>query len=62
VPLRQRIATALGRFPSGQRDPAWLGSHIEIPALRAAADEGGMELERVVGEGTQMCMVLARKR
>lgn len=51
-----------GRAPKGQADPAWLGSAVEIDELRDAAADGGLELERVEGEGTQFCMVLARRR
>jgi SAM-dependent methyltransferase len=60
-PLAQRAASLLGRAPRGQGDPAWLGSAVELDALRAAAADGGMELERVLGEGTQYCLVLARR-
>ena len=48
--------------PDGPADAAWLGSPIDLADLRRAADEGGMDLERIVGEGTQFCIVLARKR
>jgi hypothetical protein len=51
-----------GRNPRGSRDPAWLGSMIELDDLHAAADAGGMDVERVVGEGTQFCLVALRRR
>ena len=52
----------LGRArPRGQSDPAWVGSAIDLHELRAAAAEGGLEVERIAGEGTQFCMVLARR-
>jgi hypothetical protein len=34
---------------------------VELDDLRAAAAEGSMQLERVVGEGTQLCCVLIRR-
>jgi SAM-dependent methyltransferase len=58
--LRWRLLTVAGRTPRGQRDPAWLGSMVELDDLRAAARAGGMEVERVVGAGTQWCWVLLR--
>lgn len=48
------------RGPKGQADPHWLGSSVELGQLRRAASEGGMEVERVSGEGKQMCFVLVR--
>ena len=48
--------------PGGINEPEWLGSHVELSDLERAADDGGMEIERVVGEGTQFCVVLARRR
>ena len=52
----------LGRGPRGQADPAWLGSYVELDALRHAADDGGMDVERTSGEGRQLCFVLTRRR
>lgn len=49
------------RGPKGQADPHWLGSSVELAQLRQAASEGGMQVERVSGEGTQMCFVLVRR-
>jgi hypothetical protein len=60
--LRGRIGAALGRAPGGQADPAWLGSAVDLDALRAVAAGSGLELDRVEGEGTQFCLVRARKR
>ncbi len=63
---REGVGIALraltGRGPRGQADPAWLGSAIDLGELRTAAGEGGMEVERVAGEGTQLCFVLTRRR
>jgi SAM-dependent methyltransferase len=50
-----------GRGPKGQADPAWRGSAVELASLERAANESGLELERVVGEGTQFCFVLLRR-
>ena len=59
---RARWAAFRGRMPKGQTDPAWLGSWIDLDDLRAAAAEGGLDIERIEGGGTQFCMVLARRR
>jgi ArsR family transcriptional regulator len=50
----------LGRGPGGQAHPAWLGSAVDLGELREAAAAGGLQVERVAGEGTQMCFVLLR--
>jgi hypothetical protein len=56
-----RLKVLLGRAPGGQRAPQWLGSAVDLDDLRAAAADGGLAVERVVGEGTQFCFVrLAR--
>jgi SAM-dependent methyltransferase len=59
--LKRQLLSLVGRAPRGQRDPAWLGSAVDLDDLRAAAREGGLEVERVVNEGTQFCFVLLRK-
>lgn len=65
-PLGERIRggarAVLGRGPRGQAHPAWLGSAVEIDALTGQAGASGAGLEAVVGEGTQYCWVLLRKR
>jgi len=48
------------RGPKGQADPHWLGSSVDLAQLRRAASESGMQVERVSGEGKQMCFVLVR--
>jgi SAM-dependent methyltransferase len=60
-PLGQRAASLLRRAPRGQRDPAWLGSHVDLDALSEAATDAGLAVERVVGEGTQYCLVALRR-
>lgn len=59
--LRERVAQAAGRRPGGQDDPAWLGSAVDLDAMRSVASDARLELARVVGEGTQFCLVLARR-
>ena len=57
--IRWRALT--GRGPRGQADPAWLGSYVSLDAVRRAAGDGGMEVERVAGEGQQRCFLLTAK-
>ena len=52
--LTRRVA--LGPYD----DPAWYGSAVEIGRLRDTASSAGLEIERLTGEGTQFCNVLAR--
>ena len=61
VGLRQRVRAWIGRGPRGQTHGAWLGSAVSVAQVRAAAAGGGMEIDRTSGEGTQFCLVLARK-
>lgn len=61
VRARRAIRAAVGRGPKGQNDPRWRGSMIELGALDAAARDGSMLVERVVGAGTQLCCVLTRR-
>jgi SAM-dependent methyltransferase len=60
--LRNKVLSVLGRAPRGQSNPAWLGSAIDLELLGAAAEGAGMDTERVVGAGTQWCLVLLRAR
>jgi SAM-dependent methyltransferase len=53
----ERVRAALGRAPKGQTHAAWLGSAVEVDELRAAAADGGMDVEKLVGEGTQYMLV-----
>lgn len=66
APLPQRLRTLPGRIlrraPRGQSHPAWLGSSVDLGGVEQAAEDGGCELERVEGRGTQWCLVLLRKR
>jgi SAM-dependent methyltransferase len=58
---RARLSARLRRGPRGQDHPDWRGSYVDLDALQGAARDGGMELEHVSGEGTQWCVVLARR-
>jgi SAM-dependent methyltransferase len=60
--LRGRLLSRLGRAPRGQQHPDWRGSFVDIADLRAAAGDGGMDVEKLEGEGTQYCVALTRKR
>jgi SAM-dependent methyltransferase len=59
--LKLELRALSGRAPRGQEDSRWRGSMVELADLRAAAAEGSMDLERVIGEGTQLCCVLTRR-
>ncbi len=59
---RHRIRNLAARGPGGQTHPAWLGSSVELDALRRTANEVGLELNRSVGEGTISCQVLMTRR
>ena len=60
-PAKPGLRARLGRAPRGTADAAWVGSAVDLDDLRAAARDGGMEVEQVVGEGTQYCIVGTRK-
>jgi SAM-dependent methyltransferase len=56
------VAALVGRAPRGVTDEAWVGSHVELADLRRVADEAGLDVERVTGEGTDFCAVRLRRR
>jgi SAM-dependent methyltransferase len=58
--LRERAKSIIGRGTADQ-DRAWWGSAVEMDGLRAAATEGGLEVERVFDEGSQYTTVCARR-
>jgi SAM-dependent methyltransferase len=60
-PFGERIRATFGRAPKGQDHEAWTGSSVELEDVRAAATDGGMALEKVVGEGTQYMVVRLRR-
>jgi SAM-dependent methyltransferase len=59
---RAALAGLARRGPRGWTRREYRGSAIDLDRLRGAAAEGGLELERVEGAGTQYCLVLARRR
>jgi SAM-dependent methyltransferase len=59
---RVRLRSLIGRAPRKQSHKAWRGSAMDLDDVRAAADDGGMDVERIHGQGTQLCFVLTRKR
>ena len=59
--LGDRVKTMLGRGPRGQTHEAWKGSAVELDDLRAAAADGGMDVEQLTGEGTQYMIVRLRR-
>jgi SAM-dependent methyltransferase len=60
--LRTVLRSLFGKAPRGQSHPDWRGAYTDLGRLRVASDTAGMEVERVVGEGTQFCVVLLRRR
>jgi SAM-dependent methyltransferase len=62
VGVRDRLKAAVGRAPKGQDEPQWLGSAVDLDALGAAAVDGGLQVAKVVGAGTQFCYVRAVRR
>lgn len=59
--LRARARALLRRGPRGLDKPQWLGAYVDLGRLRLAAEGAGLTIERVVGEGTQYCLVLVRR-
>ena len=57
----RRVKAAVGRGPRGRGDPKWLGSAVDLDALRATGERAGLTLEGIEGEATQFCLVLARR-
>lgn len=57
-----RLASLVGRAPKRQSHDAWRGSAVDLDDLRRTADAAGMDVERVVGEGTQFCYVRLSRR
>jgi SAM-dependent methyltransferase len=60
--MPSRLKQLIRRAPRGQDDPAWRGSAVTLDALAAAAADGGCDVEKTVGEGTQFCVVRLRRR
>ena len=62
MPLRHRLAALAGRAPRAYDDPAWLGSAVDLDALRSTASDAGLAVERVVAPGSFFCTILARRQ
>jgi SAM-dependent methyltransferase len=62
VPLRRRLAALAGRAPRAYDHPAWLGSAVDLDALRSTASDAGLAVERVEAPGTFFCTILARRQ
>jgi hypothetical protein len=60
-PMGERVRSLFGRAPKGQAHEAWTGSAVDLDELRSAAADGGMTVEKVVGEGTQYMVVRLRR-
>jgi SAM-dependent methyltransferase len=56
--IRARAKALAGR----RSDAAWWGSAVDPGTLRVAADEAGLDIEQLLGEGSQFTTVLARRR
>ena len=56
-----RVKRLVGRRGDGS-ERAWWGSAVDMSALRGAAEQGGLTLDRVLDEGSQYTTVLARRR
>jgi SAM-dependent methyltransferase len=56
--IRSRVRAMLGSQPD---DRAWWGSAVQVPALRAAASQSGLAVERLLDGGSQFTTVLARR-
>ncbi|MCW3041700.1 MAG: class SAM-dependent methyltransferase [Solirubrobacterales bacterium] len=59
--MPSKLKQLVRRAPRGQDDPAWRGSAVSIPEVRAAAADGGCTLEHTHAEGTQFCLVRLRR-
>ncbi len=58
---RAGVRALAGRAPRGQAHPAWRGSAVDLDRLRATATAAGLEVEKIVGAGTQFCFPLLRR-
>jgi SAM-dependent methyltransferase len=60
--LGERLRALVGLAPKGQAHAAWTGSSVELDDVRAAAADGGMAVEKVIGEGTQYMVLRLRRQ
>ena len=59
--VRRRLAALARRAPRGYDDPAWLGSAVDLDALRRTAVSADLAVERVEAPGSFFCTVLVRR-
>jgi SAM-dependent methyltransferase len=59
--LKQRLLSLTRRGPRDQTNRAWLGSAVQIDELHRAAQDGGLAIERIDGQGKQFCLVMVRR-
>jgi ubiquinone/menaquinone biosynthesis C-methylase UbiE len=59
--LWRALRRLAGRAPHGEAEAAWLGSAVDLSDLRAVAEQAGMEVVRMFGEGKQFCLIGAFK-
>jgi hypothetical protein len=57
----RRLGAGIGRGPRGLDEPAWLGAAVDLDRLHEVAAASGLAVERIVGQGTQYCVVSARR-
>ncbi len=60
--IKQRLKGAVGIGPRGQSDPAWLGSSVDVEALRGVLEQSDLEIEAMLAPNTQFTTVRARRR
>jgi SAM-dependent methyltransferase len=60
-PLRRRLAALAGRASRAYDDPAWLGSAVDLGALRRTAADAGLAVERVEAPESFFCTILVRR-
>jgi SAM-dependent methyltransferase len=59
--LRKGMQRMLGKAPKGCLAPEWLGSAVSRPDLLAALGAGGLHVQKIIGDGTQYCVIHAVK-
>jgi len=59
--LRVRMQRLVGAESRVRHDRAWWGSAVEVGALHAAVEQGGLELKQLHGAGSQYTTVFARR-
>jgi SAM-dependent methyltransferase len=57
----RRLRALVRRAPRGQRAAPWLGSPVDLGALRDVAAGAGLRVERIANPGEQHCIVGLRR-